>query len=339
MPDDIQEIRQLLAQVRGELLAKPNVIATGVGYKTTQGQPTDQLAIVCSVDTKQARQSLTEAELVPARIQDIPTDVNVTGILRALQAPTGRFRPAPGGVSIGHVNITAGTLGCRVKRDGEVYILSNNHVLANSNDATPGDPILQPGPYDGGRDPQDSIAELTEFVPIVFEDSGGDGSSCPIGRAAAAFLNFLATMTGSATRLQPVRLGVRLTAQPNLVDCAIAKPFEPTDVTDEILDIGTIEGLAEASLGMAVKKSGRTTGLTTGSIQQIDVTARVSYGADKVAQFEDQLLAGPMSQGGDSGSAVLDEENNLVGLLFAGSDTTTIFNRIQNVFTALHLAM
>jgi V8-like Glu-specific endopeptidase len=46
-----------------------------------------------------------------------------------------------------------------------------------------------------------------------------------------------------------------------------------------------------------------------------------------------------MSQGGDSGSAVLDEKNQLVGLLFAGSDTTTIINRIENVFSALGVTL
>ena len=90
---------------------------------------------------------------------------------------------------------------------------------------------------------------------------------------------------------------------------------------------------------MAVKKSGRTTGFTTGEIQQVDVTANVQYGAGQIAVFTDQLLAGAMSQGGDSGSAVLDDRNRLTGLLFAGSDTTTIINRIENVFSALGVSL
>ena len=109
-------------------------------------------------------------------------------------------------------------------------------------------------------------------------------------------------------------------------------------VKDEILEIGTIGGVGEADLGTAVKKSGRTTGLTTGEILQIDVTADVSYGGGRTARFTDQLLAGAMSQGGDSGSAVLDDQNRLVGLLFAGSDTTTIINRISHVFESLGLS-
>ena len=91
----------------------------------------------------------------------------------------------------------------------------------------------------------------------------------------------------------------------------------------------------EGELGMAIKKSGRTTGLTSGEITQVDVTVNVQYGGNRMALFTDQLMAGAMSQGGDSGSAVLTENNKLTGLLFAGSDTTTVINRIENVFTAL----
>ena len=77
------------------------------------------------------------------------------------------------------------------------------------------------------------------------------------------------------------------------------------DVTGEILEIGTIQGTVHGELGMAVKKSGRTTGFTTGEITQVDVSVTVSYGDNKTALFTDQLMAGAMSQGGDSGSAVL----------------------------------
>ena len=134
----------------------------------------------------------------PARIQDVPTDVYVSGVIYALQPPTGRFRPAPGGVSIGHVNITAGTLGCWVKKNGKLMALSNNHVLANSNDANINDAILQPGPADGGSFPGDSFAKLSEFIPIQF---AGGGSDCPIGNAAASALNGLAKFAGRDTRL------------------------------------------------------------------------------------------------------------------------------------------
>jgi hypothetical protein len=142
-------------------------------------------------------------------------------------------------------------------------------------------------------------------------------------------------MIGSDTRYNVSKIQ----AENNLVDAAIATPLNAADVKDEILNIGAIQGTVAGELGMAIKKSGRTTGFTTGVIQQVDVTANVQYGAGRIAVFSDQLLAGAMSQGGDSGSAVLDDNNRLTGLLFAGSDTTTIINRIENVFSALRVSL
>ena len=44
-----------------------------------------------------------------------------------------------------------------------------------------------------------------------------------------------------------------------------------------------------------------------------------------------------MSQGGDSGSLLLDLEGRTIGLLFAGSDRTTVFNRAHRVAEALQI--
>jgi hypothetical protein len=327
MATTLEDSRRVLHDARRELLRKPNVVGVGVGYKTAGGKRTGDLALICSVEVKKSKKSLSAREVVPEGIQGVPTDVLPTGVIRALQSRTSRWRPAPGGVSIGHYLITAGTLGCLVKKNNKVFILSNNHVLANSNDAAIGDAILQPGPYDGGQPATDTIAHLSEFVSIQF------GVGCPIGQGVASVLNTLAALVGSRTRLQALRPA----AVENLVDCAIAEPVNPVDVVNEILEIGPISGTAEGTLGMAIKKSGRTTALTTGTIDQVDFTGTVSYGTTKVATFVDQLVAGAMSQGGDSGSAVLNNQNQLVGLLFAGTNTTTIINRIQNVFQALQV--
>lgn len=323
------EIREALRGERGRVQDRAHVVATGIGYKQVGGEKTDTLCVVCSVSRKLPRAALAPGELVPESLAGIPTDVLETGIVRAL-APTDRHRPAPGGVSIGHRAITAGTLGCVVRRNGERLILSNNHVLANSNDAAAGDAILQPGPHDGGRFPEDLLATLQDFVPIRF---AGDPSDCQVAGAVVGLWNGLAEALERQTRLRAVQAGF----PENLVDAAIARPVDDAELSDDILEIGKIEGLAEGELGMALQKSGRTTGLTRGRIEQIDVTANVQYGAGRIARFSDQLLAGAMSQGGDSGSAVLDDRKRLVGLLFAGSETTTIINRIQNVFAALEL--
>ncbi len=332
MTDDLTNAQSALKNHCRRLLDRANVVAAGIGYKYTGGQKTSTIGIVCSVTKKIAASQISQSDLVPATLDGMTTDVIETGVIRFLQSATERHRPAPGGVSIGHRDITAGTLGCLVKKDGRSVILSNNHVLANSNAAQIGDPILQPGPYDGGLFPQDHIADLEQFIPINIT---GLPSDCPVATSTAKFLNGVARLLGSSVQLQ----AIEQQATENLVDAAIARPLNPEDVKEEILEIGSIAGLVEGELGMAIKKSGRTTGLTTGEIEQVDVTVNVQYGEGQIAQFTDQLMAGAMSQGGDSGSAVLDESNHLLGLLFAGSDTSTIMNRIQNVFSGLGVTL
>jgi len=339
MAVNIDDIRKVLQQARGELMRKANVVATGIGYKRTNGKQTDELAIICSVGNKLAVKLLSADELVPGSIDGIPTDVHPSGLFTVFQETTGRFRPAPGGVSIGHIYITAGTLGCLVQKNGKKYILSNNHVLANSNAADIGDPIVQPGPGDGGGIPEDHIANLKEFIPIQFQNADSNGSSsCRFARIIADISNVLAAAIRSDTRLRPVYKRESRTIE-NKVDCALAEPLNEDDVLNEILSIGKISGVTEGTLGLNVKKSGRTTNFTTGSIQQIDVTVEVSYGTGKTATFVDQLMTGNMSAGGDSGSAIVDRDNNIVGLLFAGSSSNTIINRIQNVFDALQVSI
>ncbi len=332
MSNSINDIKQLISEVRGDLLNKPNVVATGVGYKVSGGKKTEDLSIICSVENKKLKKSFTTDELIPTSIQNVPLDVHPIGVISAFKDPKKKYRPAPGGVSIGHNLITAGTLGCIVKKNGKLFILSNNHVLANSNDSELGDPILQPGPADGGTYPENHIANLSEFVPIEFSDLL---SSNFIIEHITDVLNKLLGIHGTNTILQ----AVNQEELKNLVDCALAVPLDENDVKKNLLQIESIEGLEEATLGMSVKKSGRTTALTTGTIEQIDVTAKVNYGLHKTAVFTDQLMTSPMSEGGDSGSVVISKDNKLVGLLFAGSNGGTIVNRIQNVFDKLQVTL
>ncbi|NIQ39840.1 MAG: hypothetical protein GTN81_14820 [Proteobacteria bacterium] len=313
------------------ILNKKNVVACGVGTKMTGGKVSDEPCVVVSVIKKLPPDQLEVPDLVPQTVGTARTDVVETGTIRAFQSPTEKWRPAPGGVSIGHFNITAGTLGCLVTRGSDVFILSNNHVLADSNQGQAGDAILQPGSHDGGTN-NDRIAVLEEFVPINF---GTASPTCGLAKTVATVLNGLARVVGSSHRLA----SYRQVDEPNRVDAAIAHPLSSDLVERRILEIGVPKGSREAGLGTRIKKSGRTTGFTTSEISQIDATVRVSYGSAGTATFEDQYVAGAMSAGGDSGSAVLDEEDFVIGLLFAGSDSTTIINPIQYVLQALNAAI
>ena len=88
---------------------------------------------------------------------------------------------------------------------------------------------------------------------------------------------------------------------------------------------------------MLLKKTGRTTNFTTGRVTAIAATVNVNYGGGKVAKFCNQIITTNMSAGGDSGSMVLDLQNNPVGLLFAGSSVATILNPIALVQLALQV--
>ncbi len=318
---ELAEFTKVRRAHEGVILAKPNVVGVGIGYKVRRGQTTDELSIVIMVRQKLPEAGLDAEALLPPVIDGLGTDVIEVGDLRALQARTDRWRPAPGGVSLGHYQVTAGTFGSvvRDRTTGDRLILSNNHVLANSNNAQLGDAILQPGPADGGTS-ADQIGTLAEFVPIAFDGGAPPGGCLPQ----------LMSLLGIAPR-KPVQVN-----EPgnNKVDCALARPTTPDLVNPDILNIGVPIGAGTATLGTQLQKSGRTTRHTTGTVLQIDVTVTVNYGGP-IATFTGQLMAGAMSQGGDSGSAVLDMSKRVVGLLFAGSASTTIINPIQFVLDAL----
>lgn len=332
----MDRIDQLLNRTRYSLMSMDNVVGVGKGFKMVRGENTKEPSVVVLVSRKLPPKELPRGEKVPNKIFEVPTDVIEVGEIRLLSR-TDYLRPAPPGVSIGHYQTSAGTFGAVVKDrvTKKPLILSNNHVLANSSDgkdgrARIGDPIYQPGPYDGGSKKEHLIGYLERFVPIYREYSV---SECPQAAAVERLGNML---------IQTVRPNYRMSlmkknAMDNYVDAALARPVSEEVITQNILEIGPIQGVREARLGMKVKKSGRSSGYNESTIQVLATTLRVSLGNNENVYFTDQIVAGPMAQPGDSGSVVLDEDNNVIGLLFAGSDKTTVINRIQNVMDLLKI--
>jgi len=400
MEQSIQVTMQAQAAFENELLAKQNVVGVAVGPKESEGVLTGEMAVVVLVKEKVPLQALSASEVIPKHIDGVRTDVMAVGDLRALQSPSprGRFRPTiPSGVSIGHFRVTAGTLGVMVrdKNTGERFILSNNHVLANSNDAQTNDGIVQPGTADGGIAASDIVAQLASFIPLRYvgdpptptpatptppdptpdpspnpdptPDPNPNPNPNPPGGCLptlVGFINFIAALTGSHTRLTtaaaqalsaqtagqpvmpaPVPAPVIIRAQnvDNVVDAALARPLDPAMFTDEILGIGTISGTMAPTLGQQVRKSGRTTGLTFGRVTLLNATVNVGYNTvhgDRTARFTGQVITEAMSQGGDSGSLVVNaSDNRAVGLLFAGSPLATIFTPIDVVLAALNITI
>jgi len=329
-----EALRSVKDRVETDLLQRENVVGVGIGYKEMGGKDTGALSIKVLVRRKLPLSALSARSVVPPRVDGYPTDVVQVGELRALQAPTGQFRPAPGGVSLGHFRVSAGTLSV-VVRDritGERLILSNSHVIANSGDASPGDPVLQPGPVDGGTVDRDLIARLERFCPIYFMEGP---STCSTANTIAFLANAAAILTGAKHRLRAYQTNPDAI---NQVDAGVARPLSDDLIRDDILEIGPVYGTAPAALGMPVRKFGRTTGFTTGQVTVLDATVDVSYGIGRVARFQNQIVTTAMSQGGDSGSLLVSGDPPLaVGLLFAGSEQSTIHNPIQLVLDCLNV--
>lgn len=227
-------------------------------------------------------------------------------------------RPAPCGVSVGHFGITAGTLGALARgRSGEranrIFALSNNHVLANVNAGPLNANILQPGPADGGMNPQSRIGVLERFVPINFASGATNFVDCAT-----------AWMVSSQVRREFVRL---VNGQQQL--------FRVSSQT------------VSPQVGMMVGKSGRTTQLTQGRISAIGVTVNVGFGAGRTGTFRDQIsivsttAGAEFSRGGDSGSLIWtwNQTRNPVGLLFAGGTGVTFANRIDRVLNSLDIVL
>lgn len=335
MIPDLDRARVSKQQNLNNLITRRNVVGVGVGFKETSDGLTDELAVVVNVERKLPKAQLAESDAVPRNLDGVKTDVVETGRFLAGQTTVpgtkDRWRDQiPPGVSLGHVSVTAGTFGCLVRRGSELLILSNNHVLANVNHAKAGDAIIQPGRYDGGR-PEDKVAELLEYVPLDF---GGQEPQSNFFVRLEKMLNRLSEIFRSSHRM----MAYRTSPGQNVMDAALARPLNPAQFRAAILNIGLPAGNADAELGTAVQKTGRTTGTTRGRITQIDVTTSVEYNG-RMATFTDQLMASGMSEGGDSGSVVLDMQKNVVGLLFAGSPRATLISPIGPVLQRLNVEL
>lgn len=200
-------------------------------------------------------------------------------------------RPLSIGASVGHVDVTAGTIGAFVSRGKTVYLLSNNHVLANEDQAHAGDRILQRAAYDGGREPSERVARLRSWIKL---------KKTAANFVDAAIAEIDAGIPYDASRLRGLAQGKDRT----------------------LTGVGT----AAVDEGDAVFKIGRTTGATAGRITAFDLdNVVVNYEIGNL-RFDGQIeIEGtgnaPFSDGGDSGSLIVNAGMEAAALLFAGGDS------------------
>jgi hypothetical protein len=321
---------------------KSNVVGVGIGEKMDGNQPTGVAALKFFVRQKIAPEFLSASAMLPASVEGLPTDVEEIGLIlpqakakpkRAKKAgpkkpppkkpptppatlpnPKGRFRPIAPGSSVGFQfpasvgMVMAGTFGALVlDADGRQCILSNNHVLANERTKTGGGlpngaPIFQPGLLDGGRAPQDKVAELANVV--AYDVNGTNTVDAAIAKVDA---------------------GVR--AVPDILH--IGRPT------------GTGSAAMDMIVHKFGRTSTYTVGRVVSIDTDVNVGFSAGTLVFESQIIIQGIVANqPFSQSGDSGSLILERgTNRAVGLLFAGSVTHTIANHIDTVLQALSVRL
>lgn len=272
---------------------RPYVTAIDVGPKYIEGKKTDELTVRIHVAEKKDKSVLESSEIFPEHIQGVKIDIiqgryGTENRLERLPVSsieasdrTRRQTVMRPGVSIGHKSSTAGTLGMFVKdnKSKRIALLSNWHVLAGARTARPGDEILQPGPFDGGKLPGDVVASLERMLL----DKDGD--------AAIALINssrkWSATIFGTDQKIT-----------------ALARPERGDVVTKSGRTTGITRGVIE---GTGVY-------FITYSVGRVGVEGFIIVPEDRANPSDTEI-----SEGGDSGSIWIDEKTgSAVGLHFAG---------------------
>ena len=299
-----------------------NVHATGVGIRIRDGKiVADKFVLKVYVFDKLKLNENTPT--ITKSFQGIEVDVEPLPIQMALAVKNAsskaetkkakgtsindhrsKHRPIIGGITISPLNEAyVGTLGCFLQRNTsgikQIFSLSNNHVLADTNKLAIGTPIVQPGPEVAPTSENEVFSALSSFIPIQFPGTRND----PVVNQFDA--------------------AIAIVANENLVQ------------SNKILGITKYDPKVDVAVpGMRVIKSGRTTGVTMGIITATNVDrVQVNYGArtsPRIATFNDTIQIviedrkKPFSMPGDSGSVILDfETGRPVALLFAGDGRST----------------
>lgn len=299
-----------------ELLDKENVCAVGEGRRYKDGQPTGEKCVSVRVRKKKELHELNDEDVIPNTVEGEKTDVVEGGeiVAQPVQEPhevtaegintKEKKRPFTMGKSIGHYDITAGTAGFMAYREGV-------KVIDGIDEEVPVPvPVIITNNHVGANENQAEIGDL------VLQPGPYDGGRHRDEDGAGPLHSF-----------------VHIEADNNRVDKSVVDD-EDRNANAYIPHIGVPRDTAEVEVGDKIAKYGRTTGYREGEVEMVNARVRVRFSSG-VKEFEDQILTTSVSKPGDSGSAgvklPIGEEPELFGLLFAGSDSVTVFNPIHHV--------
>ena len=289
-----------------EAFKRPNTIGVAVGNRIKGGRDTGEPCVSVLLERKVSPSTLSPMELHPKTIdiggEKVKIDCIEVGKIRALNTNMdnqgsvdrkGKHRPLFPGISIANRKITAGTIGFIVKclDDDSICVLSNAHVLCESpfrgiSEAMGAKTVESRG--------EDIISLEKSVAPYqardIYQPGPHDGG----------------TSNDKVANLK--KMVLMSLKNPNYGDRAIGELLPDIEYSTSIAEIGKPAGVRVPEVGMRLRKSGRTTGLTVGEITHIIATVNVSYN-EGTAQVRECIIATTKSSGGDSGSPAVDDDN------------------------------
>ena len=322
----LSEMREIKAAREANLFRLPGVTAVDLGPKVVGGRATEEIAIRVYVEEKR---DVPEKEAIPKTIQGVKTDViqrkYVLHDFKArmllsdltIKADETRYDELRGGMSLGP---------CR-----SVYLtppdvpVAGNYVFTGTlgaivTDNGTGEKLMLSNFHVMCVDNQWKAGDTLAQPSLV------DEGQCP------------ADVVGKLLRAS---LGGQ-------VDGAVASITARTPVC-EILEIGDVTGTAAAAMNMAVRKRGRTTGLTYGTVMGTDLSVKIPYGdglgevilTNQIDIEVDPARSAQFGNSGDSGSVVVNDQGEVVGLYFAGTDDGQhgVANPIAAVLSELNISI
>lgn len=308
-----EDLLAIKASVEARYLAQPGVTGIDVGYKNVGGRQTDQVAIRIHVASK--RKSVPKAQMIPAEIDGAVTDV----LERTYE------------LQVAHQDAGVGLLADTVHYttlDGGISIGPSRVVGGSIFAGTLGAIVID--------NVTSQRAALTNFHVACVDSTWavGDRQVQP---------SRIDTGTVPTDEFGAI---LRATLSAEVDGCVVSIDAGRTS-SGEVVDIGNVRGTTPATLGAVVRKRGRTTGLTHGSVDGLGATVNVDYGdgigvrtlSNQISIATDTTQNPLFSDHGDSGSVVIDASGFVIGLLFAGSGTNTLANPIASVLSELNVSM
>jgi len=310
-----KDIDAIYEEAREAFMNIPNVIGVGFGYKEKDNKRTDELSIIVYVSEKKPLAELNPDERIPSEFRSVKTDVVVTFIDTPLECEDKNYYdPLVCGITISQELTNTGTLGCFATINGDTsrdnfVMLSNQHVL----DGLKNDKIYQPlytaGSFDETKTRTDgeigkinNIGIRTNFAFRYPEDASDVAEGYYIDCATARVNTSISSCCGT-------NCGVKFKVEiKGAIPIAGVKRLIPSDI--------------DGPNPYIVRKIGRRTGLTRGKV----IVVNAAHGPQNDRKYN-TILIEPLDNNceglrkfadhGDSGSVIINEQNEIIGLLYA----------------------